>query len=125
MSQLRFSARSRRRSAAGTLNDLVTEHDAQLIVIGLRKRSAIGKFILGSQAQRILLEAKKSRSSPPRPEPRRHPPGSGPLIGQPRQLPGGPPPLTGGPAAYRVGRGPSPRSSSGSDTPCASLRSAI
>ncbi|SMX86446.1 Universal stress protein family protein [Brevibacterium antiquum] len=41
----------------GTLNDLVEEHEAQLIVIGLRKRSAIGKFILGSQAQRILLEA--------------------------------------------------------------------
>lgn len=41
----------------GTLNDLAAEHDAQLIVIGLRKRSAIGKFILGSQAQRILLEA--------------------------------------------------------------------
>ena len=42
----------------GTLNDLAEEYEAQLIVIGLRKRSAIGKFILGSQAQRILLEAK-------------------------------------------------------------------
>ena len=41
----------------GTLNDLAEEYEAQLIVIGLRKRSAIGKFILGSQAQRILLEA--------------------------------------------------------------------
>ena len=40
-----------------TLNDLAEEYEAQLIVIGLRKRSAIGKFILGSQAQRILLEA--------------------------------------------------------------------
>lgn len=40
-----------------TLNELVTEHAASLIVIGLRKRSAIGKFILGSQAQRILLDA--------------------------------------------------------------------
>ena len=32
----------------GTLNDLAVEYEAQLIVIGLRKRSAIGKFILGS-----------------------------------------------------------------------------
>ncbi|GAA4284273.1 universal stress protein [Brevibacterium daeguense] len=42
---------------ADTLNRLAAEHEAQLIVIGLRKRSAIGKFILGSQAQRILLDA--------------------------------------------------------------------
>lgn len=41
----------------GTFNDFATEHGCDLIVIGLRKRSAIGKFILGSQAQRILLEA--------------------------------------------------------------------
>lgn len=33
------------------------EEDATLIVIGLRKRSQVGKFILGSQAQRILLQA--------------------------------------------------------------------
>lgn len=41
----------------GTFNDFAAEHGCDLIVIGLRKRSAIGKFILGSQAQRILLEA--------------------------------------------------------------------
>lgn len=41
----------------GELNRLVEEHQADRIVIGLRKRSPIGKFILGSQAQRIMLEA--------------------------------------------------------------------
>lgn len=41
-------------------DDLVrtaAEADAELIVIGLRRRSPVGKLILGSGAQRILLEA--------------------------------------------------------------------
>jgi nucleotide-binding universal stress UspA family protein len=37
--------------------DLATQHDATLIVIGLRRRSPVGKFIMGSVAQRILLQA--------------------------------------------------------------------
>lgn len=41
----------------GEFNRLVDEYQAAMIVIGLRKRSPIGKFILGSQAQRIMLEA--------------------------------------------------------------------
>lgn len=31
--------------------------DAELIVIGLRHRTPVGKFLLGSNAQRILLDA--------------------------------------------------------------------
>ena len=42
---------------AETLDDIATEVDASLIVIGLRRRSPVGKLILGSAASRILLTA--------------------------------------------------------------------
>lgn len=43
--------------ASEDLIKLVEEADADLIVIGLRRRSPVGKLILGSNAQRILLDA--------------------------------------------------------------------
>ncbi|AMB39306.1 MULTISPECIES: universal stress protein [Paenarthrobacter] len=43
--------------AAAEVLDAADEHDADLIVIGLRRRSPVGKLIMGSVSQRILLEA--------------------------------------------------------------------
>jgi nucleotide-binding universal stress UspA family protein len=43
--------------ASEDLVNVAIEVDAVLIVIGLRRRSPVGKLILGSNAQRILLDA--------------------------------------------------------------------
>jgi nucleotide-binding universal stress UspA family protein len=43
---------------AEDLLGIAAEVSAELIVIGLRRRSPVGKLILGSNAQRILLDAK-------------------------------------------------------------------
>ena len=43
--------------AANELLDAAEELNAELIVIGLRRRTPVGKLIMGSTAQRILLEA--------------------------------------------------------------------
>lgn len=49
--------------------ELAEEHDVALIVIGLRQRTQVGKFIMGSHAQRILLQADRpvlAVKAPPR-----------------------------------------------------------
>jgi len=48
----------RGRDAAEEILDAAAQHRADLIVIGVRRRSPVGKLILGSTAQRILLEAR-------------------------------------------------------------------
>jgi nucleotide-binding universal stress UspA family protein len=45
------------KDAADQILRLAEELNAELIVIGLRRRTPVGKLILGSQAQTILLEA--------------------------------------------------------------------
>jgi nucleotide-binding universal stress UspA family protein len=47
----------RGKEAADELVEAAERLDASLIVIGLRRRSATGKLLFGSQAQRILLDA--------------------------------------------------------------------
>lgn len=43
--------------SAEVLLDVAKEVDASVLVIGLRHRSPVGKLLLGSNAQRILLDA--------------------------------------------------------------------
>jgi nucleotide-binding universal stress UspA family protein len=43
--------------AAEDLASVAEASDAELIVIGLRRRTPVGKLILGSNAQRVLLDA--------------------------------------------------------------------
>ena len=48
---------SRGLSAADEVLATAQAESVQLIVIGLRRRSPVGKFLLGSTAQKILLDA--------------------------------------------------------------------
>jgi nucleotide-binding universal stress UspA family protein len=43
--------------ASEDLIAIASETSAELIVIGLRRRTPVGKLILGSNAQRVLLDA--------------------------------------------------------------------
>ena len=44
------------RDVAEELAAVVEETSAELLVIGMRRRSAVGKLLMGSAAQRILLQ---------------------------------------------------------------------
>ncbi|HSE70031.1 MAG TPA: universal stress protein [Nocardioidaceae bacterium] len=48
----------RGRDAAEEILAAAEEHRADLIVIGLRRRTPVGKLLMGSTAQRVLLEAR-------------------------------------------------------------------
>jgi nucleotide-binding universal stress UspA family protein len=47
----------RGRDPAEDLISVAAEVSAEIIIIGLRRRSPVGKLILGSNAQRVLLDA--------------------------------------------------------------------
>ena len=47
----------RGRDASEEILAVAREHRAELIVIGLRRRTPVGKLLMGSTAQRVLLEA--------------------------------------------------------------------
>ena len=47
----------RGREVADDILDVVEEVGAELVVIGLRSRSPLGKLLMGSNAQRIVLES--------------------------------------------------------------------
>jgi nucleotide-binding universal stress UspA family protein len=42
---------------AATVLDVAVQTDAELIVVGLHRRSLVGKMLLGSNAQRIIVDA--------------------------------------------------------------------
>jgi nucleotide-binding universal stress UspA family protein len=55
--QYRLQSGYRGLDVADELVNSAQAEDAELIVIGIRRRTPVGKFILGSNAQRVLLDA--------------------------------------------------------------------
>lgn len=48
---------TRGRDASEEILSVADEHRADLVVIGMRRRTPVGKLIMGSTAQRVLLDA--------------------------------------------------------------------
>ena len=53
--QAEFKQYVRGNNAVEEINDMVETRDISLLIIGLRKRTAVGKLLLGSVAQEILM----------------------------------------------------------------------
>lgn len=53
--QAEFKQYVRGNNAVEEINDMVDTRDISILVIGLRKRTAVGKLLLGSVAQDILM----------------------------------------------------------------------
>ena len=56
--QIRLRRVAAEAEAATELIDLSYEDDIDLVVIGLRRRSPVGKLVMGSLSQKVLLDAK-------------------------------------------------------------------
>lgn len=53
--QAEFKQYVRGNNAVEEINDMVETRDISILVIGLRRRTAVGKLLLGSVAQEILM----------------------------------------------------------------------
>ena len=53
--QAEFKQYVRGNKAVEEINDMVETRDISILIIGLRKRTAVGKLLLGSVAQEILM----------------------------------------------------------------------
>lgn len=52
-----YARDSEARNAAGELVDLAEQLAVRLVVVGVRRRSPIGKLVLGSNAQQIIIDS--------------------------------------------------------------------
>ena len=53
--QSEFKQFVRGKNAVEELEDMVATHQVTMLIIGLRRRTAVGKLIMGSMAQEILM----------------------------------------------------------------------